>query len=65
MGLVPKSGALDTEGLDLPSDQAQAALRINKEEWRQEISLTKEWFATIGEKLPRELSDELVKLEKT
>jgi len=64
VGLVPTSGALDTDGLELPSDQVRAALRIDKEEWRQEIPLIKEWFATIGEKLPPELSDELATLER-
>lgn len=64
VGLVPTRGALDTEGLDLPFDQVQAVLRIDKEEWRKEIPLIKEWFATIGEKLPPELSDELATLER-
>jgi phosphoenolpyruvate carboxykinase (GTP) len=63
VGLVPIKGALDTEGLELPADQIQAALLIDKEEWLQEIPHIKEWFATIGEKLPSELKEELATLE--
>jgi len=63
VGLIPKAGALDTEGLDLPADRVQAVLRVDKEEWRREIPLIKEWFAMIGEKLPPELRDQLATLE--
>lgn len=64
VGLIPQPGALDIEGLDLSADHVQAVLRVDKDEWRQEIPLIKDWFAAIGEKLPGELRDELATLER-
>ncbi|MBI3430142.1 MAG: phosphoenolpyruvate carboxykinase (GTP) [Actinobacteria bacterium] len=64
IGLVPTTEGLDTEGLDLTKAKLNAVLRIDKEEWRQELPLIREWFGIIGDKLPSELIDQLATLEK-
>jgi phosphoenolpyruvate carboxykinase (GTP) len=59
IGLAPKPGALDVEGLNVTDEDVAAALAVNPEEWKKEIPLIEEWFATIGEKLPSQLVSQL------
>jgi phosphoenolpyruvate carboxykinase (GTP) len=59
IGHVPTLDALDTEGLDLPREQLEAALRVDPEEWQAEISQITNWFGKFGDTLPRELWTEL------
>jgi phosphoenolpyruvate carboxykinase (GTP) len=59
IGHVPTLEALDTEGLDLPREQLEAALRVDPEEWQAEISQITNWFGKFGDTLPRELWTEL------
>ncbi len=63
IGLAPKPGALDVEGLDVSADDIQTALHVDLKEWKQEIPLIEEWFAKIGDKLPRQLVSQLEKLK--
>jgi phosphoenolpyruvate carboxykinase (GTP) len=62
IGLAPKPGSLDIEGLDVSEADLQTALHVDSNEWRQEIPLIEEWFAKIGEKLPVELVTQLEEL---
>ena len=64
IGRVPGSGSLNVDGLDLSGDTLVQLLAVDNESWRQEIPLITEHFAFIGERLPSELADELVELEK-
>jgi phosphoenolpyruvate carboxykinase (GTP) len=59
IGHVPTPDGLDTAGLDLDPDQLARALTVDVEEWRAEVPLIEEWFATIGDKLPTVLRTEL------
>jgi phosphoenolpyruvate carboxykinase (GTP) len=63
IGLAPKPGSLDVEGLDVSEDDIQTALYVDPDEWRQEIPLIEEWFAKIGEKLPAQLVTQLEELK--
>jgi phosphoenolpyruvate carboxykinase (GTP) len=59
IGLVPYPAALDTEGLNVSDKDLTAALRVNIEEWQQEVSQVTEWFTTFGDKIPAALWTEL------
>jgi phosphoenolpyruvate carboxykinase (GTP) len=59
IGFVPRAEDLDTDGLSESIDDIQAALRVEPEEWRQEIPLIEEWFEKIGDRVPSSLRDEL------
>ena len=59
IGLVPTVASLDTEGLDVPVADVEKALSVDPEEWTREVALIEEWFATIGEKTPTSLVNEL------
>lgn len=63
IGLSPKSGSLDVEGLDVSEEDIQTALNVDVDEWKLEIPLIEEWFAKIGEKLPSQLISQLEKLK--
>jgi phosphoenolpyruvate carboxykinase (GTP) len=64
IGLVPAVGALDVAGLDVDDATMAKLLAVDAEGWRQEISQLEEHYASIGERLPDELKDELRELEK-
>ena len=59
IGHVPTADQLDLDGLDTPRADIEAALAVDVEEWRAEIPLIEEWFATIGPSLPTSMRDEL------
>jgi phosphoenolpyruvate carboxykinase (GTP) len=59
IGLLPKVGDLDLNGLDVPNDQLTEALAVRPNEWRAELDLQERLFASIGETLPSELEVQL------
>jgi phosphoenolpyruvate carboxykinase (GTP) len=59
IGLVPPPESIDTEGLDVSTEQLEAALRVDVEEWKAEIPQINEWFEKFGDKLPTTLWTEL------
>lgn len=63
IGFSPKAGSLDVEGLNVSLEDIETALKVDAEEWRQEIPLIEEWFAKIGDKLPSQLVTQLEKLK--
>ncbi|HEX2274197.1 MAG TPA: phosphoenolpyruvate carboxykinase (GTP), partial [Acidimicrobiales bacterium] len=64
IGRLPTPGAVPTDGLEVSSDDMDELLRVDVEEWRQEIPSIEEHYAALGERLPDALRDELVTLEK-
>ncbi len=63
IGLAPKPGSLDVAGLAVSDEDMATALKVDKDEWREEIPLIEEWFAKIGGKLPKQLNVQLEKLK--
>lgn len=59
IGYAPAPGSLDVAGLDVSDADLAAALAVDVDEWRAELPLIEDWFATIGEKVPTELLTEL------
>jgi phosphoenolpyruvate carboxykinase (GTP) len=59
VGYVPAVDALDIDGLQLPTADLEAALRVDADEWRAELALIEEWFDRVGVKLPSGMWDEL------
>jgi phosphoenolpyruvate carboxykinase (GTP) len=64
IGRVPTAASLDTDGLDVSPETVAELLKVDNEAWRGEIPLIEAHFASIGERLPSELTDELNELEK-
>jgi phosphoenolpyruvate carboxykinase (GTP) len=63
IGLVPTIDALDLDGADVTEEQMRALLKVDHDEWREEIPLIREFFDEFGEKLPGELREALDGLE--
>lgn len=59
IGIVPSADELNLDGLDVPSEDVAAALAVNNSEWERESAGIEEWYASIGEKLPEQLRNQL------
>ena len=64
IGRVPAAAALDNAGLDVPTADLEALLEVDPEDWKAELPLIHEHFATFGERLPQALREQLGALEK-
>jgi phosphoenolpyruvate carboxykinase (GTP) len=64
IGLIPSKDALDTSGLDLSDQAVEKALRVDVDEWRDQLPRLHEHFAQFGDKLPDELGRQLDALER-
>ena len=49
VGVVPGKEDLDLTGLDISDADLQAALRVDKDEWLNELPGIDEWFARLGD----------------
>jgi phosphoenolpyruvate carboxykinase (GTP) len=64
IGRLPAAGALPTDGLDLAPGALDTLLAVDEDEWRAELPLIEEHYATFGDRLPSALHDELDALAK-
>lgn len=64
IGRMPAKGAIDTEGLDISEHDMDELLKVNKEQWLQEVESIKKYYAGFGEKLPKVLHEQLEAVEK-
>lgn len=64
IGYLPNAKDINVNGLDIEEDTINELLTVDKEIWKGELDGIKEFFATFGDKLPNELSDELKGLEE-
>jgi phosphoenolpyruvate carboxykinase (GTP) len=62
IGHVPTRSALTLDGLNISTGAVEELLRVNPEDWEQELVDSKEFFQKFGERLPREIRDEHEKL---
>jgi phosphoenolpyruvate carboxykinase (GTP) len=64
IGLLPTRTAIPSDGLDLPESAWDRLLKVDVEEWRAEVPSIEEHYATLGDRVPTALRDELTSLEK-
>ncbi|HVE94518.1 MAG TPA: phosphoenolpyruvate carboxykinase (GTP) [Acidimicrobiales bacterium] len=64
IGLLPPPDAINTTGLDVSDADVTELLSVDVEQWRAEVPLIEQHFATFGDRLPTALRDELAALEK-
>jgi len=55
MGWLPREGDLDTQSLDAAPGDIQAAMKVDLNEWKQELESQAAWFEQIGATLPKTL----------
>lgn len=63
IGYVPKAGDIDITGLEDENIDMQGLLAIDKQVWLEDVKNIEEYFAQFGDKLPKEMADELEKLK--
>ncbi len=64
IGYVPYAKDIDLEGLDYPRETLESILYIDKARWSKEADEIKEFYKQFGDKLPKELSENLATLKK-
>ncbi len=64
IGKVPAPGAINIEGLkDMNAEKMVEVLKVNNDEWKDEVALIDEHYANFGNHLPKELAEELAGLK--
>ena len=61
IGYLPKT--IDTTDLDINADVLAELLSVDKKVWMEDVEDQKKYFAQFGDRLPKEIADELNKLE--
>lgn len=64
IGYMPTIDAIDRSGLDVSDADMAELLKVDKEEWLNEVASIREHYAKFGSKLPQELNAQLDALEK-
>jgi phosphoenolpyruvate carboxykinase (GTP) len=64
IGYVPRPEDLDSDGLDVSSADLAELLRVDADEWRDEVPSIEEHFDFLGPRLPDTLREQLTALQK-
>ena len=63
IGYLPKPEDIDLTGLEDENVDIKGLLTIDKKVWLEDVANIEEYFAQFGDKLPKEMADELAKLK--
>ena len=63
IGYVPKAKDIDITGIEDENIDLEGLLTIDKNVWLEDVENIKEYFAQFGDRLPKEMADELNKLK--
>ena len=64
IGYLPEVGDINVNGLDMDEATMKELLTVDKAIWAEELNGIKDFFGGFGDKLPKELKDELNGLEE-
>ncbi len=64
IGLIPENGAIDISGLNNIADKMDAILKVDANEWLAECELIAEHQQKFGDRLPKEMAEQYVKLKE-
>jgi phosphoenolpyruvate carboxykinase (GTP) len=64
IGRLPHAGALMSDGLEINSESFDELLAVDISAWRDEVPLIEQHYAQFGDRLPHELRDQLLALDK-
>ena len=59
IGYVPYAEDINLEGLDFSIDTLKSILEVNNDQWSKEAEGIEEFYKKFGDKLPKELRDQL------
>jgi phosphoenolpyruvate carboxykinase (GTP) len=63
IGYVPQLGSINTTGLDGVDANMPELLAVDKGQWKDELDLVREQYATFGTHLPKELANQIIAIE--
>ncbi|MEI7747380.1 MAG: phosphoenolpyruvate carboxykinase domain-containing protein, partial [Actinomycetota bacterium] len=63
IGYVPAKGAINVDGLDVSEADMDVLLEVNEADWKAEVPLIREHFASFGDRVPAELNAAVDALE--
>lgn len=63
IGYVPKPEDINLEGCSVDKETLKGLLNVDTETWKKEAEDIKEFYKKFGDRLPKELNDELAALE--
>ncbi|WP_239536862.1 phosphoenolpyruvate carboxykinase (GTP) [Arthrobacter roseus] len=64
IGLVPTGDSIDLSGLDMTPEQVDHAVRVDPDEWKDELQGMEQWYERFGDSLPAELTAQLAQLKQ-
>jgi phosphoenolpyruvate carboxykinase (GTP) len=64
IGRMPAKGALDLSGLRISPENAMKLTYVDKAAWLEEVNEMREYYKIFGDKLPKQLTEELDKIEE-
>lgn len=64
IGRLPAEGAIDMDGLDISAEDFKKLFEINNEDGLAEVAEMREYYKIFGDRLPKELTAELDKIEE-
>jgi phosphoenolpyruvate carboxykinase (GTP) len=64
IGLVPAEGEIDTGGLSISDDEMRQLLTVDPEALRAQLPQFEAFLAQFGDRLPREVADQLERLKR-
>ena len=64
IGYLPFAKDINREGLDISVETLDSILDVDKEAWEEEFKGVDELYAKFGDRLPKELADELASVRK-
>ncbi|OXU15225.1 Phosphoenolpyruvate carboxykinase (GTP) [Sedimentisphaera salicampi] len=64
IGKMPKKEDLDLDGIDLTDEEMDKILSVDTEGWKKELPIVREFFETMGDKLPDRMVAQVDRLEE-
>ncbi|MDR2665933.1 MAG: phosphoenolpyruvate carboxykinase (GTP) [Endomicrobium sp.] len=64
IGLFPQENSIDLSGLDIKKETMEKLLKIDRKDWKKEISMIEDFYAKFGNKIPMDLRNHLSNLKK-
>lgn len=64
IGYVPAKGAINTKGLNISQANYNELMKIDLNEWKEDVMRSRKYFKTFGDRLPKELDAFTQKLQK-
>jgi phosphoenolpyruvate carboxykinase (GTP) len=64
IGRVPRAEDLDVSGLDMDRATVERLVTVDRDLWRDEVERIQAHYEFVGDRLPAELRDQLLELEK-